>query len=208
MRKSPGTSNGLNSIVDGRARYVGESDSFDGRRRPEFLPKPVGSSQTQPVPAIDRRRAGASVILVVRYLHQNGVKLNACDNGPICAACAGGHLEIVRYLHQNGIRLDARNDEPICQACAAGTLEVVRYLHQNGIKRTGCDGEPLCRACESGDLAVVRYLTENGAAVGRAWHRSCYVGRLGAGTSASSVICMTFGIDLNARNNEALFSCM
>src|ERR1700754_3815516 len=56
MRKSPGTSNGLNSIVDDRARYGGESDSFDGRRRPKFLPKPVGSSQTRPV-SCDRSSA-------------------------------------------------------------------------------------------------------------------------------------------------------
>ena len=89
--------------------------------------------------------------------------MNACDNEPICAASAGGHVDIVRYLHQNGIALSAHNNEPICRAYANGRIDLLRYLHENGIELTARDNEPLCRACEHGHAEVVRYLHENGA---------------------------------------------
>ena len=93
---------------------------------------------------------------------ENGVKLNARNDEPLCRACESGHLDIVRYLHENGIELSARNDEPLCRACESGHLDVVRYLHENGIELNARNNEPLCRACESGHLDVVRYLYENG----------------------------------------------
>jgi putative sugar O-methyltransferase len=110
---------------------------------------------------------------VVHYLHNNGAKLDARDNEPLCKACEGGHLDVVRYLHNNGarlirylhndgVRLDARENEPLIRACAGGHLDIVRYLRENGVDLTAPDNEPMCRAAAEGQLEVVSYIHQDG----------------------------------------------
>ena len=61
---------------------------------------------------------------MVRYLHENGVKLTARDNEPLRRACQNGQLDVVRYLHENGVKLNARNNETLSWACESGQLDL------------------------------------------------------------------------------------
>jgi ankyrin repeat protein len=81
---------------------------------------------------------------------------------PLCAAAAGGHLEVCRVLLAAGVGpVTARS--AMCEAAKSGHLEVLQLIESWGVpgsEQVIIALTPLGSAAKGGDLATVRYLID------------------------------------------------
>ena len=147
----------------------------------------------------------------VRYLVEQGADKEKEDidgnSGPLVTASGCGHLGVVRYLVEQGTDMNRTNGTTALQHAARfGQLPVVQFLVEQGadIGKTGNGATPLFVASAFNKLNVVRYLLEQGANRDTTYERdgdtalhiAAYHGYVDV-----AMLLMSYGADLNARNN-------
>lgn len=118
-------------------------------------------------------------IKALKYLVEQGVKLHANEESPLCWASGNGHLEVVLFLVEMNIDLDVTT--ALSNACYNSHVEIVEFLVEMGADLHALHGDAFKCACDNGkiginipnrsllnavcggNLEVVRFLVEMGA---------------------------------------------
>ena len=99
---------------------------------------------------------------IVKYLVEQGVDFQTCNNHAVQMASVSGHLEIVKYLVGKSANFRDASGEAFRSAVMEGHLDVVQYLVEKGVGRNLLNYAVRIASCY-GHLEVVKYLIEKGA---------------------------------------------
>ena len=109
----------------------------------------------------------------VRFLLQEGVKVNQADNegrSPLWAASFSGHISTARILLDNGAEVDQRDNNgatPLFVASYEGKLDIVKLLVERGAgidhRRHAAGQSVLGIALEKGQSETAEFLKKKGA---------------------------------------------
>ncbi len=102
-------------------------------------------------------------LVFVKYLLENGAKMQDYDNKALRLSSLNGHLWVVKYLIEKGANIHDSDDLALISAASAGHLRVVQYLVEVGANIHALYNYPLRMAAERGHVRVVQYLVEIGA---------------------------------------------
>lgn len=69
---------------------------------------------------------------IVKYLVENGIKINNWNNGPLSTSISKGYYDIFMYLIDHGAKLESKGQDLIKYAIKSGNLDIVKYLLNKG----------------------------------------------------------------------------